>query len=252
MKAVDCKDLYLDGRRYDLENKNFLEDIPFYLSMVKKYGEPVLELACGTGRITIPLAEQGIKITGLDISEPMLSHAKMKAKMKGLNIKWVKADARNFNLNSKFNLIFLPFNSIAHFHDLESIKSCFNSVKMHLKDKGRFIIDMYTPRLDILTRDPSRRYPGREYPDPDGKGTVVITENNVYDMATQINHIKWYYRIGNKETVKKLNMRIFFPQELDALLYCNGFDIEAKFGNYDETSFTSASPKQLIVSKVHK
>ena len=253
IKPIDFEDLYWDGRHYDLETRDYVNDIPFYLRKVKKYGEPVLELACGTGRITIPIAEQGIDITGLDITLSMLSHAKKKAQEKGLNIKWVEADCRNFKLNSKFNLILFPFNSIAHLHDLESIKSCLSRVKMHLKNKGRFIIDIFNPRLDTLIREPSRRYLVAEYPNPYGKGTVVITENNIYDTATQINRIKWYYRIGSQpEIVKELNMRIFYPQEIDALLHYNGFKIEDKFGDYDETSFTSTSPKQVIVARIHK
>ena len=98
-------------------------------------------------------------------------------------------------------------------------------------------------------RDPSRRYQISQYSDPDGKGTVIITENNIYDTATQINRIKWYYSIGKEKDkfVVENNMRILFPQELDALLLYNGFTIETKFGNYDETPFDSASPKQLVV-----
>jgi SAM-dependent methyltransferase len=251
MKPVDCEELYDNPQNYDLENA-FDYDVPFYLKQIKKYGDPVLELACGTGRITIPLAEQGIDIAGLDISEPMLSYAKKKAKEKGVTIEWVKADCRNFKLDRKFNLIFLPFNSIAHLQDLESIESCFSCVKMHLKDEGRFIIDIFNPRLDILIRDSAARYPVAEYPDPDGNGTVVITENNIYDAAAQINRIKWYYKVSGKpdEVVKELNMRIFYPRELNELLHYNGFKIEAKFGDYNESPFTSKSPKQLAICKV--
>jgi SAM-dependent methyltransferase len=253
MKPIDFEDLYWDGQHYDLQNRDYVNDIPFYLRKARQYSEPVLELACGTGRITIPIAEQGIDITGLDISEPLISYAKKKAKEKGVTVEWAKADCRNFKLDRKFNLIFFPFNSIAHLHDLESIKSCFSCVKMHLKDEGRFIIDIFNPRLDILIRDLSMRYPVAEYPDPKGKGTVVIAENNLYDTATQINRIKWYYKIGSEpEVVKELNMRIFYPQEIDALLHYNGFKIEDKFGDYDETPFTSTSPKQVIVCYVNK
>ena len=251
MEPIDCEDIYNDGRHYDLENRDKVEDIPFYLKQIKKYGEPVLELACGTGRITIPVAEQRIQITGLDISEHMLSFAKKKAASKNVHIEWVQADCRNFNLDKKFALILLPFNSIAHIHSLESIESCFSSVKKHLKDSGRFIIDIFNPRLDILLRNPSKRYPVTEYPDPDGKGAVTVTENNIYDSATQINRIKWYFHTEKEkeEPVEELNMRIFFPQELDALLHYNGLEIESKFGNYDETPFKTSSPIQLVISR---
>jgi SAM-dependent methyltransferase len=248
VKPVDCQQLYNDGRHYDLQTRDVVEDIPFYLRQARKYGEPVLELACGTGRITIPIAEQGIKITGLDISEPMLSQARKKAAAKRVNVEWVQADCRNFKLGKKFRLIFLPFNSITHLHDLESIEACFFCAKRHLARDGRFIIDVFVPAMGILMRDPSKRYPVAEYPDPDGKGTVTITENNVYDGAAQMNRIKWYYSIGGgKEFIKENNMRMFFPQELDALLKYNGFVIENKFADYGEAPFSSDSGKQLVI-----
>jgi SAM-dependent methyltransferase len=249
VKPVDCQQLYDDGRHYDLHNSHVVEDIPFYLRQAKKYGEPVLELACGTGRITIPIAEQGIQITGLDVSEPMLSQAKKKAATKGVNVEWVQADCRSFKLSKKFRLIFFPFNSITHLHDFESIEACFSCVRNHLTREGRFIIDVFVPKMEYLMRDPSKRYPVAEYPDPDGNGTVTITESNVYDNAAQINKITWYYDIGGgkKQFTKQNNMRMFYPQELDALLECNGFTIETKLGSYSETPFTSESWKQLPI-----
>jgi trans-aconitate methyltransferase len=179
----------------------------------------------------------------------MLSQAKKKAAMKGVNVEWVQADCRAFKLSKKFRLIFFPFNSISHLHDLEDIEACFSCVKSHLAREGRFIIDMFVPKMEYLMRDPSKRYPVREYPDPDGNGTVTVSESNVYDDATQINRITWYYDIGGgkKQITKENNMRIFYPQELDALLKYNGFTIETKFGSYDETPFRSDSKHQLPI-----
>lgn len=79
MKPADVDHIYFNGRYYDYQYKDFNEDIPFWIKQARKYGEPVLELACGTGRITIPIAKEGIKIVGLDISQPMLAEAKKKA-----------------------------------------------------------------------------------------------------------------------------------------------------------------------------
>ncbi len=227
---------------------DFKDDIPFYLHQIDKYGDPVLELMCGTGRVAIPIAEKGVNVVGLDASEPMLQQAKSKAAAKGLDVQWVKADVRDFKLDKKFNVIFIPINSVTHLHDLNSIKACFRCVREHLALDGRFIIDVFTPDLNILIRDPNKRYPVAHYDDPDGGGPVVVTENNVYDPASQINHIKWYHQIDDgDERVVELNMRILFPQELDELLVYNGFTIEHKFGNYDQSPYDSASPKQLMV-----
>jgi SAM-dependent methyltransferase len=221
------------------------------LGQAEKIGGPILELACGTGRITIELAAAGYDVTGLDIMPPMLSLAQKKAKDRNVKIEWIHADCRNFKLAQKFKLIIFPFNSIAHLHELKDIETCFSCVKNHLTDDGRFIIDFFNPSLKILLRDSSKRYPVVEYPDPDGKGMVVITENNVYDAASQINRIKWYFKIGDRpdEMIQQLNMRIFYPRELDTLLHYSGFTIENKYGDYDLSPFESTSPKQLIVCR---
>ena len=169
MNKPDFAELYGDGRHYDLENKDVTVDIPFHTAQAKKFGDPILELACGTGRITIELAEAGYDITGLDIMPPMLSLAQKKAKDRNVKIQWVRADCRNFKLAEKFKLIIFPFNSIAHLHELKDIDACFSCVKNHLTDDGRFIIDFFNPSLKILLRDSSKRYPVVENPDPDGK-----------------------------------------------------------------------------------
>jgi SAM-dependent methyltransferase len=247
MKAIDCFDMYSDGRRYDLKT-DFKDDIPFYLHQIDRHSDPVLELMCGTGRVTIPIAEKGVHVAGVDVSMPMLTQAKIKAEAKGLDVQWINADVRDFKLDKKFQVVFIPINSITHLHDLESYEACFRCVREHLASDGRFIIDVFAPRLDILMRDASKRYPLASYEDPDGGGNVVVTENNVYDPATQINHIKWYFQFEDgRERVVEVNMRMLFPQELDSLLVYNGFAIEHKFGDYDLSPYGAASPKQLVV-----
>lgn len=254
MKPPDIEHHYYDGRHYDQRCRDLTQDIPFWLSQARKYGDPVLELACGTGRVAIPLAKEGFLVTGIDISDSMLEEARRKSSQEGINVEWIKADIRDFELGKKFSLVIFPANTICHLLELKDLEACLSCVKRHLRPNGKFIIEVFNPRLDILLRNPEERYPHSEYPDPDGKGTIVMTESNVYDPASQINRIKLFYKLPGRpeEVVEELNMRIYFPQELDALLKYNGFGIEAKFGDYDETPFASAAPKQLIVYYAHE
>ena len=79
---------------------------------------------------------------------------------------------------------------------------------------------------------------------------MVVTETASYDASTQINHIRWFWRFADgHETLSDLPMRVYFPQELDALLSLAGFEVEEKYGGYDLSPFTSASQKQLIVAR---
>ena len=248
MKSIDSEALYRDGKHYDAKNKHYTGDISFYVNQAKKIGQPVLELACGTGRITIPIADQGWEITGIDISTGMLKKAAEKSKSHQ-SIQWLQEDIRKFDLNQKFKLIILPFNAIAHLHPLEDLETCLASVKKHLQKNGRFILDFFNPNFKFLIIDNKQPRLAAKYPDPYSDETVILTEINTYDAATQINHIKWHYKIGEKESTNELNMRIYYPQELDALLKYNGFNIEEKYGDFDESPFASSSLKQIIICK---
>ena len=158
--------LYRDGRHYDIQHTHLIEDIAFYLQQAQQFGPPILELACGTGRITIPIAQQGFEIVGIDISESMLARAKEKTERQQLPITWHQGDIRTFDFKRKFKLIIFPFNAIAHLHDLPSIGACFKSVRDHLDDEGRFILDIFNPNLMRLINNETPRIVS-EYPDPD-------------------------------------------------------------------------------------
>ncbi|MBT9145198.1 MAG: dTDP-3-amino-3,4,6-trideoxy-alpha-D-glucopyranose [candidate division WS2 bacterium] len=195
MKPPDIEHLYFDGRHYDQRCQGLTQDIPFWVSRARKYGDPVLELACGTGRVAIPLAKEWFLITGIDISEPMLAEARRKSSREGTVVEWIKTDIRDFELGKKFPLVIFPANTICHLLDLEDLEACLSCVKRHLTPSGRFVIEVFSPRLDILLRNPKERYSHSEYLNPDGKGTVIVTKSNAYDTASQINRIKLFYKL---------------------------------------------------------
>jgi 2-polyprenyl-3-methyl-5-hydroxy-6-metoxy-1,4-benzoquinol methylase len=250
MKSNDP--FYRDGRIYDVMHEKLVADTNFFVEEAVRIGGPVLEVACGTGRIAIPIAKKGIEIVGLDISEGMLSEAKKKSDQENLKIEWVHADCRDFNLNKKFKLIFIPFNSMQHLHDLRSIESFFSNVKKHLAIGGVFIIDVFNPSVSILARGKQDRQKVMDLTDPQTGLKATIEETINYEIATQINRVKWYYSLESEKDYKidELNMRCFFPQELEALVKYNGFEIVSKFGNFDRDAFASESPKQILALKV--
>jgi len=240
---------YRDGRLYDVMNAELVEDADFFVTEAGICGGPVLEVACGTGRIAIPIARQGIDITGLDISEGMLSEARRKAARAGVKAEWVRADCRNFTLSRKFKLIFIAFNSMQHLHDLNSLELFFANVRSHLAPGGTFIIDVFNPSVAILARDRGQRYHVMDLTDPHSGKSASIDESITYDAATQVNRVKWYFSFADQRDyrVDDLQMRCFYPQELDALVKYNGFSIVKKFGYFDRSEFKSDSPKQILL-----
>ncbi|MFQ5933027.1 MAG: class I SAM-dependent methyltransferase [Dehalococcoidia bacterium] len=254
MKPTHRGRFHYNGQHYDMIHRDLTEDIPFWIGQARKYGSPALELACGTGRVTLLLANAGFEVTGIDFSDSMLAQARDKASQQGINVEWIKADVRNFDLGRKFPLVIFPFRSIAELHTLRDLEACLSCVKRHLSPEAGFIIDAFNPSLDILNRNPKEKHPFAQYPDPDGKGTVIVTHSNVYDAATQVNTITLFYKLPGRteEATEELAMRMHFPQELEALLHYNGFKIEAKYGDYDETPFTPSANVQLTVCSLRE
>lgn len=251
MKKTADRDVYWDGEHYDAFNKPYHDDLPFYLAECKKARGPVLELACGTGRLTIPLKKAGIDITGLDMSAAMLAQARKKAAAAGAAPEFIKGDARKFGLGRRFSLIFIPFNSMQHMISAEDIEGLFSAVKKHLAPGGTFIFDVFSPDPRYLMRDPEEMLPVAYYEDPAGGGKVLVNEQYNYDRAAQVSRIVWHYRRekDGKTVSKDLALRCFFPQELLMLVRHAGFSVKARYGDFSRRPFGPDSAKQIFILK---
>lgn len=248
-RKKDGSGIYWDGRHYDAFNKPDQDDFKFYLAAAKKARGPVLELACGTGRLTIPLKKEGIAITGLDLAAPMLERAKAKAAEAGLEIPFLRGDARNFSLGGKFKLVFMAFHSMQHLASREDIEGLFASVAAHLAPGGRFILDVFNPNPLCLVRDPEEMLPVAYYHDPAGRNKILVNETYSYDKAAQVSRIIWHFRSEKtgKTVRKNVNLRCFYPEELLALAHYNGFRVAARYGDFRGRPFMGASREQILI-----
>jgi len=242
--------LYASGLRYDLMWPD-VADLPFWLARARERDGPVLELACGTGRIAIPLAQAGFQVTGIDVAEGMLARAREKAASQGADVTWVHGDIRDFDLGQRFGLIILPVNALCHLLTLADFEAAMACVARHLADDGRFILSVFVPDFGILSRDPAGRYPFAAYTRPEDGEHVQVWHRNVYRPETQRNHITLFLLApnGTEQPAGELDMRMYFPQELDALLRYNGLRIEHKYGDFDGTPFGPGSGQQIPVCR---
>jgi SAM-dependent methyltransferase len=200
------------------------------------------------------LAKAGLKVTGIDLSCGMLDEARRKAMVEGVSVTWIETDMRAFELGATFSTIILVANGLCHLLTIADFEACADCVKKHLAPGGRFIIDVFVPNCGILTRDPAGRFPmSGVYDDPDGKGRVTVTHNNIYDPTTQINRITTYTTWSTGEEIAgEVAMRMYLPQELDALLKYNGLPVEQKFSDYAGTPFGTGATKQLIICRAER
>ena len=250
MQPPDVEHIYCDGRIYDRQHESFMQDLPFWQRLAATHGGPILELACGTGRVAIPLAQDGHQVTGLDAAETMLREARRKSSALGVRVEWIHGDMRAFDLDGRcFQLITIPFNALCHLYEPEEMEAFLGCVRRHLGPEGRFVIDVFNPKLQYLVRDPDEPFGHAEFEDPEGRGRVTVTERCSYDRATQINHITVTYHHGwsGEEISDLLRMRIYYPRELDLWLRQSGLCILEKLGDNDQSPFTTESPKQLVI-----
>ena len=241
--------IYQDGRRYDSLFGDDPSAVRFWLNQLVKPGGLVLELASGTGKYLLPASAAGVDIVGLDRSESMLAEARRKAGEAALSLKLVAGDMRAFQFNTSFRCVFIAGNSLCHLLTNRDLEACLKCIRGHLEPGGWLLIDVFVPDVRLLSREADARYPFARFLDsPDGQ-EVLMEYTHVYDAATQVNHVTTFTRRASMpEQVGHLTMRMYFPQELDALLRHNGFAIHHKFGGYQEERFGADSQKQLIIA----
>jgi ubiquinone/menaquinone biosynthesis C-methylase UbiE len=250
---------FQDPQSYDVEVEMISGsdvDLVLVQELARTKGGPLLDLACGTGRIALRLAEQGYQVTGVDISAAMIEWGRHKASQRSISIEWVVADARSFQLQKHFSLIYMLGNAFQLFLTRNDQEAMLERVREHLLPEGYFLFG---------TRNPSRYHlfewgkaEQNIYTAPDGK-QVIVTAHQDYDHLTQIQHHTFHTLHRNWPTspqesegkTTRLALRYVFPQEMEALLFHNGFEILSHYGDWDRQALTESSPRMIYVCQRH-
>jgi SAM-dependent methyltransferase len=224
--------------------------VPFYLDLARQYAGAVLELACGTGQLIIPIALHGLPTVGLDRAGAMLNNARARASAAGASVEFVEGDMREFALGRHFSLIFVARNSLLHLLSTEDLLSALAAIKHHLVPGGVLAFDVFVPDVRMLARDPGQRFPVmEENTDPFGRLRVEATHD--YDAATQINYGTWYVSAPRKRDawIVPMVLRSIFPQELPLLLSAAGFELTSRFGDLARAPFGRDSRSQVCLCR---
>jgi SAM-dependent methyltransferase len=221
-------------------------DVPFFVEESKRRTS-VLELMSGTGRLSIPLIEAGVPLSCLDSSPAMLAVLSEKLDTQGLRAPVHLADASDFSLEERFDLVLLPFNSFGELVSPDEQAGCFQSVKRHLTDEGSFLCTLHNP----ATR--RSRCDGREhelgiFPLPGGRLTVSTIER--YDSSTSIVAGTQTYELeqqGNTSTFSvPVRFRLHTREQFETLAGEHGFRIDALYGDYDRSDFDPETSPFMI------
>jgi len=242
-------------------------DVAFYRGAVHEYGDPVLELGCGTGRIALALAADGHRVTGLDISERMLERCNKKRAELPTEARerfhLVQGDMTRFDLGEKFRVVIIPFRPMQHLLEIDAQISCLESVRKHLwtggrrfgKRSGRLILDVFQTDAERM-HDPTYQEEGlvAEYAMPDGRQVRIMERVKAFHRAQQRNDVEMIFYVkdahGKEERlVFAWTLRYFFRYEVEHLLARCGFRVSAVYGDFDQSPLADSSPEMIFVAE---
>jgi len=235
-------------------------DIDFYLQDSREAGGPILELGCGTGRILLPIVEDGQHITGIDISPYMLARCREKLQLQPAAVQkrasLLQGDITDFSLDEKFNRAIIPFRVFQHLITTDEQLSCLRCINRHLIDRGRLVIDVFQVNLKFIN-DP--RYKKEvedlaEFELPDGRRLRRNHRMASYNRAEQCNQVELIYYLTHpggttERIVQSFPFRYFFRYEIEHLLERCGFTVVDLFGNFDRSPLVDDSPEMIFVAE---
>jgi SAM-dependent methyltransferase len=262
-------ELYRHPKEYDLEHLGDSEDVDFYVSLVRRLRpQKVLELGCGTGRITLPMAEQGAQlafdVTGLDSQAEMLESAK-KRQLEAPpevreRVRLIHGDMRTWKSESAFDLIVVPGSSISHLLTLQDQLAVWNQCRRNLRPSGRFLVEITMPNLTIFAD--SFNVPPRALVEIDvdkwdeSEGVRLIRRKTSrylsHEQCAQTRFLYEKYQCGRVVDgyIDDFAGHVFFPRELQLLFIHTGFKVEQTLGDYRGGPFKANSPMIIMIGKV--
>jgi SAM-dependent methyltransferase len=239
---------------YDADFHDHLDDLLFYRELGRRSGGPLLELMCGSGRVLVPLAEDGFTITGVDVSPAMLARARARVEEHDLaeRVTLLQGDVTSVALpETHFALAFVAINSFMHLEAVKDQLATLENARRSLKRKGSLILDLFNPDPVAIAREDNRLVLDRSY-QLDGKQVQKFVAIDS-DMAAQLSRVTYLYDEIDAQgmlsrRIMRFNMRWFYRYELEHLLSRAGFSMRAVYGTYDLDEYTSSSPRLIIVA----
>ncbi len=257
-------DPYLDPELYDHEYRRRRHDVAWYRQLAQDsaqiHPEPILELGSGTGRLLLPLARDGHRVIGIERSAAMLARCNQRIRPHGQKvasrIALVQGDFRDLPLatTEKLALILCPFNGFSHLYDRLDLERFLSGIRGVLRRDGLFAFDVVHPDPAWLSKDSRRRWSRTRFRHPRTREPLIYSTNHDYLPAEQILLMRLYYEPDfsvpfsdrSAPATVVLTHRLYFPDELVALLHYNGFSVWHRAGGFDGQALSPSSREQVL------
>ena len=224
-------------------------DIDFYIKKSQQLGGKVLEIGCGTGRVTIPMLEAGADITAIDYSQKMLERLESKVGTIDGPIEIILQDVRTLNLKNSFNLIIFPYRGFQSLLSVEDQINALTSIRKHLNIEGRLIIDLFVPTRDLFDQQSDIFYHLIDF-ENGSREIRSLHHRSKFDHHNQLIHTQLSISEREAEQVTleryaNFTLRYLYTDEARYLFKFCGFKIEEITGDYDGTPYNRNSDETI-------
>lgn len=230
------------------------QDVDFYTAKAREQQGPILEVGCGTGRVTLPLLATGEEIYGIDASPAMLRLLRHKlAGRPELLPRFYEGDMRHFDLDRKFKQVFVPFRAFLHLDTVDEQLTTLRNFAKHLLADGRLILDIFAPSYRLMSQEQRRAtLPAQRLPD----GRIVTVADHVTYVHREQRldverHIDTVLPDGAlKRRVEHFHLRYIFRYEMELLLRQADFALETVYGDFESRPYDYHSGEMIFVARL--
>jgi SAM-dependent methyltransferase len=242
------------ARLYDWEHDPYVADVEVLVALARRFGGPVLELACGSGRLLAPLATAGLEVTGIDSSPAMLARARERLGREGLQAQLLEQPMQAFRLEQSFRTIILGLDSFGLLTRRSDQLQALQCARHAVTHDGRLIVDVTNGNLRGANEQPEELLHDITAADSETGRPITKFVLRRPNTAEQWDDLLFFYdeqdeRGFLKRTMVELRLRWFTRNELELLLDASGWSVSEVYGNYDLDPYGPTSERLLVVAR---
>ena len=245
------------ARFYDAENRDKTDDLALYSQLAAEYGDPIIDIGCGTGRVMFHLAEAGYEIHGIDNEGAMLDRARQRLAEKSHlqdKLTFYQGDVLQYDIPHRFKLVLVPYNGLMHFHEQDTQIALLCRLRALTDEGGLLVIDLPNAGEAFATEDSDALTLERTFVDPETGHLILLQSTNYIDRITQMMRVTWLYdEVTADGTVKRTYvphlLRYYFYPELCLLLGQTGFTVETVYGHPDGSPFEDGCERMIVLAR---
>jgi SAM-dependent methyltransferase len=240
---------------YNIEHSQFDEDLDIYRNFAGLCGGKILELACGSGRLLLPLAREGYTLTGVDASVPMLELARQALAEAGVanRCQLLQQDICTLQLQEKFRLALIALGSFGHITKRQDQQQALAAIRQHLSMGATFILDLSNEDARYMEELSGQLLHQGTWQQEDGSYVthLLSPSSSNRQHLLELTHFYEVYRQGEaaQRTIARTSLYLFERNETELLLEQAGFRIKDLYGTYDFGPYEHESPRMIFIAE---